>query len=731
MSYRNPKQIVDTQSGQYVREMQRSLADTSSKYFASAKKEYERRAKLNAKIVADSQERVNKASNEINQVASANKAINFDQMYDNLDTYNKYMQINPAKRTREMNLFISNMDNSGTNLKNNLANTIAAGEPFMEAREKGLGVPGGIYSAAKGLKKYEVMYGYNQAPGSKKMDYNPLTNEFRVNVIGANGEKLGSSLNQDIEHLDMPQIIPDETENMKALNETVKTRMDLKNPNSPAYADQKHQTPTEVNNTKFLSKLPSRSVYLKYAEGLAKSEIDSMTAGEAIALYNDIIGGGDIIEYQKTWVEGSEESINAKDKITKAYANYVADKFGKDVLMVAGPRIKQTDKPQGTPPLNQGANFYNKIKQNPISFLREFTEIKGTYDKDKNTISVPQKKGEKDLVFNMKDPDSRIDFYTRMLKFSKFAKGDSDSAKLIRSQFSEALRADNSKKFAAKTEQKEFEKFADEWDKNNPAPYNSAFRMQSIMDAYKESKKNFSNEDVEKDVEKVNSITSTTTEKKKIKEELNNIINNSSDPKKIITKISQSDATVARNPLNFANKYLGFDENNEQHQDAIKGFLNGAIPNLVKNKKDVAQDTSAWCAAFVNDVLKQGKFPTLDYGKDNYNLIRAKEYEKIGAKVNGIDSAKEGDIVVTRKRLTNDKGQKYWQYHTGFYSGKKNGEYTMLGGNQNNKVSVRTITKEEVYATRRIKDVEEISESNRNKILNTEFFDKTEKQEVR
>ena len=74
--------------------------------------------------------------------------------------------------------------------------------------------------------------------------------------------------------------------------------------------------------------------------------------------------------------------------------------------------------------------------------------------------------------------------------FSKFAKGDSDSAKLIRSQFSEALRADNSKKFAAKTEQKEFEKFADEWDKNNPAPYNSAFRMQSIMDAYKESKKN-------------------------------------------------------------------------------------------------------------------------------------------------------------------------------------------------------------------------------------------------
>ena len=55
MSYRNPKQIVDTQSGQYVRELQKSLADTSSKYFTSAKQEFERRAKLNAEIVADSQ----------------------------------------------------------------------------------------------------------------------------------------------------------------------------------------------------------------------------------------------------------------------------------------------------------------------------------------------------------------------------------------------------------------------------------------------------------------------------------------------------------------------------------------------------------------------------------------------------------------------------------------------------------------------------------------------------
>ncbi len=485
MSYRNPKQIVDTQSGQYVRELQESLADTSSKYFTSAKKEYEKRAKLNAKIVADSQKRVNKASNEINQVASDNKAINFDQMYDNLDTYNKYMQINPAKRTREMNLFISNMDNSGTNLKNNLANTVAAGEPFMEAREKGLGVPGGIYSAAKGLKKYEVMYGYNQAPGSKKMDYNPLTNEFRVNVIGANGEKLGSSLNQDIEHLDMPQIIPDETENMKALNESVKTRMDLKNPNSPAYADQKYQTPTKVNDTNYLSKLPSKSVYLEYAEGLAKSEIDSMTAGEAIALYNDIIGDGEIIEYQKTWVKGSEESINAKKKITTAYAEYVANKFGQDVLMVAGPRIKQTDKPQG------GADD----KRPPTAAQIATQDLIKTTTESIKALNPTKLKSTEQIA----DAVDRLGFEPRIGKDGSVAifKGNTQKTRIPAgsniTKIKEALAVASGLTLsqasqAVKDSKTEVEKFAEEWDKKNPGPISDAFRIQEIMRAYEESK---------------------------------------------------------------------------------------------------------------------------------------------------------------------------------------------------------------------------------------------------
>ena len=483
MSYRNPKQIVDTQSGQYIREMQKSLADTSSKYFINAKKEYERRAKLNAEIVADSQKRVNKISNQVNQVASANKAINFDQMYDNLDTYNKYMQINPAKRTREMNLFISNMDNSGTNLKNNLANTVAAGEPFMEAMEKGLGVPGGVYSGAKNLKKYQVMYGYNQAPGSKKMDYNPLTNEFRVNVIGANGEKLGSSLNQDIEHLDMPQIIPDETENMKDIAVKVRARMDVKNPNSPAYANQEYQQPTKVGNVTYLSKLPSRSVYLELATDLAKAEIDGMTAGEGVALFNDVIGKGKVMEWQKTWTDKNDPR---KEIIVKAYAEHIADKFGQETLLTAGPRIKQTDKPLGgvddKRPLTAGQIATQDLIKTTTESIKaiDVTKLKST----EQIADAVDRFGLEPRI----SKDGSIVIFKGNIQKGRISAGSNPTQVKEALAVASGLSLGQAEK-AVEGLKSEFDKFVEEYDKENPSPTSDAFRMQEIMRAYEESKK--------------------------------------------------------------------------------------------------------------------------------------------------------------------------------------------------------------------------------------------------
>ena len=467
MSYRNPKQIVDTQSGQYMRDLQKSLAGTFSDYASEEKKEYERRAKLNEQVVAKSQERINRISGQINQVANANKTTNFDQMYDLLDEYGQYMKINPSKRTREMNAFINNMDNSGTTIKNMLANTTANGEDFMSGMEKGLGVMGGVMKGQKEgvIEKNSIMFGYNQAPGSKKLNFNPrgLAAEIRIDVLNEGGKNVGSSLNADMDNLDPVYLIPDETSDMQELAKMGASFMDLNNPNSPAYKGQPESSIEEGEGSdKYRkSRLPSKEYFLTKIQPEAKSQVDSLTAAESIALYNDVLRkeGGVVLKFQEKWVDGSEESVAAKEIITKAYAEHVADNFAQPFLTKGLKFGSVLDKPIETKegPIETGKDFYDKVRKDPISYFKTYTKIEPKYDRKKNTITIKaddRKNSDEDLVFDMNNANDRISFYTQLLEYSKAAKGDSKGSKLMRKQFEEALRAGTAKKIKPKAKKK-------------------------------------------------------------------------------------------------------------------------------------------------------------------------------------------------------------------------------------------------------------------------------------
>jgi hypothetical protein len=226
-------------------------------------------------------------------------------------------------------------------------------------------------------------------------------------------------------------------------------------------------------------------------------------------------------------------------------------------------------------------------------------------------------------------------------------------------------------------------------------------------------------------ISKTNSTESTVQEKAKAKEVIVAEIKDPVKAPEVIDTVIKEDESVSRNPLMLANKYLGIDENDVKQQDVIKGFLNGAVPGYMKNKGEVTRDQNAWCAAFVNSVLVEGDYEQLDYGKDNYNLIRAKQYEKYGSKVNGITEAQDGDLLVTFKDTYDKKTKKTRRsYHTGFYSGKKGEDHTMLGGNQSDRVSVGVISQDSIYAVRRIKGVEPLKRAERDRIQNTKYFDK-------
>lgn len=175
----------------------------------------------------------------------------------------------------------------------------------------------------------------------------------------------------------------------------------------------------------------------------------------------------------------------------------------------------------------------------------------------------------------------------------------------------------------------------------------------------------------------------------------------------VIGKIMQNDPEAASNPLIYANKYLGLDEKNLDHQKAIKGFMDNAYPGWVgENKSNVTLNKNAWCAAFVNAILTQSGYDTLDYKGNRANLVRAKEYIRLGEPIDD-GKYKPGDIVVTQSKKTG-------QYHVGFYTGESNGKMLMLGGNQSNVVSVKEVNEDDnrIVSVKRIKGVEDIKESN-------------------
>lgn len=116
---------------------------------------------------------------------------------------------------------------------------------------------------------------------------------------------------------------------------------------------------------------------------------------------------------------------------------------------------------------------------------------------------------------------------------------------------------------------------------------------------------------------------------------------------------------------------------------------------LLKDITGVDPVTTEWCAAFVNMVLLENDIPTSAAVSD-YPLM-ARSFLQWGT---AVDEPKKGDIIVF------ERGESGWQGHVGFYLNSKivNGQkvYYVLGGNQNDKVSIMIYPADKLLSIRRL-----------------------------
>jgi len=133
--------------------------------------------------------------------------------------------------------------------------------------------------------------------------------------------------------------------------------------------------------------------------------------------------------------------------------------------------------------------------------------------------------------------------------------------------------------------------------------------------------------------------------------------------------------------LLIATSQIGIREDNDE--DRILSYFHEIGHKWVKT------DDTAWCAAFVNWVLKEAHV-------DGTGKLNARSFLDLGKDIS-LRKADEGDLVVFwRQSKESAKG------HVGFFIGEDGKDIYVLGGNQGNKVCIAKYPIDRLLSVRKL-----------------------------
>jgi len=321
MSYRNPTQYIDRQSGQIEQNLQKTLAGIGTGVVASINKIHADNAAKTAAIRAEADKRVADAQNSIMQTQSKNPTADFGDLDSQLDLMNKLLMKDPAKRTAEEKTFINSMENIGDNMANMLKNTAMSQEAMMEQVNKIPGTMGAIDPKANPEQYAKLSVLANQTEGRTKARYKTNKNGqivFSLDVYQKtkDGEKfVGSVINDNVATTQMPTVVPNIS---KDIDQNIQNTINLVDPTSelsPVLNNDKseilyHQDKfgRRVNPEDFKNKLKVQS----------KSTLSQFSDRKLASLYNNVLNPGDTDFSYDTPL-----SDDQKNKAEEALLNYM------------------------------------------------------------------------------------------------------------------------------------------------------------------------------------------------------------------------------------------------------------------------------------------------------------------------------------------------------------------------------------------------------------------------
>jgi hypothetical protein len=336
MSYRSPEQVVDTQSGQYIRQMQQSVASSFEKLSNKISAENKERARKNEIMVREAEKRSEAAAQSIYQAQSKNKSIDFNGLNEQVDILNSIYKIPANERSQEDKNFIRNMQYAGTHISDVLQNTSAGQAEYIEKRSIPMGNQGGFSLANKpeNLEALDILYGFKDAPGRKEARYDmsgPDGPVVYIDIYNEDDKLVGSIINKDMSTIAQPEYVPNLSKQTTDTQKLLEDKLDLNAVTSMVYANSEPKQFKAKNGTIYYTRLPDK----EYIKNQAREDVNAVIVGlptdEAITFYNDVLSKGNMdMEQRSSWSQERDKDGNLIPdpdlvKIQEAYLNYVVD----------------------------------------------------------------------------------------------------------------------------------------------------------------------------------------------------------------------------------------------------------------------------------------------------------------------------------------------------------------------------------------------------------------------
>jgi hypothetical protein len=208
-AYENPTIPVDTQSGQYYRELQNTIATSFagvakgySDRAEETRKEYETRKKEIQANIEKAEEYGLELYSELNKAAADNKAIDWNKTYDPLIKQAVKLRsglLNGSVEDRQAALTkLAHIKGSVSNVQNSIADLNGAGNAYLKAKLAGPGAVNGLATANELplLAAMEILTN-EKVPGKKELifrDNDPTQPVWKISGKLANGQDFTQEL---------------------------------------------------------------------------------------------------------------------------------------------------------------------------------------------------------------------------------------------------------------------------------------------------------------------------------------------------------------------------------------------------------------------------------------------------------------------------------------------------------------------------------------------------------